>query len=144
KGRAFGDTAASSIAVLDPSTGKRTVVLEGASFARYGAGRLVFVRGPSVFSVPFDLAPLSVAGPPVALSETIVVHGDLGFGHFDVSAGGTLVFLEGPPSAPVTTSVLLLDRTRNEHSRPVPHGEYSVARFSPDGGRLAVTRSEGL
>jgi len=144
KGRDYTDTAASSIAVLDPASGKRTVVLEGASFARYGAGRLVFVRGPSVFSVPFDLARLSVTGPPVPVSENVVVQGDLGFGHFDVSAGGTLVFLEGPPSAPVTTSVLLLDRTGNEKPLPVPPGEYFVARFSPDGGRLALTHSEGL
>ncbi len=144
KGRDFTDTAASSIAVLDPSTGKRTVVLEGASFARYGAGRLVFVRGPSVFSVPFDLARLSVTGPPVPLSETVVVQGDLGFGHFDVSAGGTLVFLEGPPRAAPANSVLLLDRTGKEKPLPVPPGEYYVARFSPDGERLALTRSEGL
>jgi Tol biopolymer transport system component len=144
KGRDFTDTAASSIAVLDASTGKRTVVLEGASFARYGGGRLVFVRGPSVFSVPFDLARLSVTGPPVPLSETVVVHGDLGFGHFDVSAGGTLIFLEGPPRAALATSVLLLDRTGKEKPLPVPPGEYYIARFSPDGGRLALTRSEGL
>jgi Tol biopolymer transport system component len=144
KGRDFSDTAASSIAVLDPATGKRNVVLEGASFARYGAGRLVFVRGPSVFSVPFDVARLSVTGPPVPLSENVVVHGDLAFGHFDVSAGGTLVFLEGPPRAALVTSVLLLDRTGKEKPLPVPPGEYYVARFSPDGERLALTRSEGL
>jgi eukaryotic-like serine/threonine-protein kinase len=144
KGRDFTDTAASSIAVLEPSTGKRTVVLEGASFARYGAGRLVFVRGPSVFSVPFDLSRLSVTGPPVPLSETVVVQGDLGFGHFDVSAGGTLVFLEGPPRTALATSVLLLDRTGKEKPVPVPPGEYYVARFSPDGERLALTCSKGL
>jgi len=144
KGRDYTDTAASSIAVLDQTTGKRNVILEGASFARYGAGRLVFVRGPSVFSVPFDLNLLSVTGPPVPILETVVVHRDLAFGHFDLSAGGTLVFLEGPPTAAPNTSVLLLDRTGKEKSLPVPPGEYYGARFSPDGGRLVLSRFENL
>ena len=144
KGRDFSDTVASSIAVLDPATGKRNVILEGASFARYGAGRLVFVRGPSVFSVPFDLNLLSVTGPPVPMSETVVVHRDLAFGHFDVSEGGTLVFLEGPPTAAPNTSVLLLDRAGKEKPLPVPPGEYFGARFSPDGGRLALSSFENI
>jgi serine/threonine protein kinase/Tol biopolymer transport system component len=144
KGRDFSDTAASSIAVLDPATGKRSVVLEGASFARYGGGRLVFVRGTSVFWVPFEPARLSVTGPPAALSENVVVDAELGFGHYDVSAGGHIVFLDGPPSTTPDRSVLCLDRAGKEKPLPVPPGEYFSARFSPDGGRISLTRSEGL
>ena len=143
KGKDYSDTAASSIAVLDPGTGKRSVVLEGASFARYGGGRLVFVRGASVFSVPFDLARLSVTGPPVPVSENVVVDAELAFGHFDVSAGGTLVFLEGPPSAPTIRSALLLNRDGKEKLIPLPPGEYYGARFSPDGVRIALSGHAG-
>ena len=53
-GKDFADTRASSIAVLDSAKGTWRTVLEGASFARYAAGRLVFVRGDSVFSTRFD------------------------------------------------------------------------------------------
>ena len=58
RGRDFTDVEASDIAVLDPSTGQWKTVLEGASFARYGGGRLVFVRGDSVFWAPFDVSRL--------------------------------------------------------------------------------------
>ncbi|HEY3203985.1 MAG TPA: protein kinase, partial [Thermoanaerobaculia bacterium] len=144
RGRDFSDVEASDIAVLEPSTGKWKTVLEGASFARYGAGRLVFVRGGSVFWVPFDVTRRSVAGPAAALSENVTIDGERGFGHLDVSAGGTLVFLEGPPSPATTSTVLTLDRSGKESALPLPPGDYIHARFSPDGRRIALTRWEGI
>jgi eukaryotic-like serine/threonine-protein kinase len=143
RGRDFSDAEASDIAVLDPSTGKWKTVLEGASFARYGAGRLVFVRGGSVFWVRFDVSRLSVTGPAVALSENVTVDEER-FGHFDVSSGGTLVFLDGPASPARTTTVLTLDRAGKENALPLPPGHYIVARFSPDGGRIALSRFAGI
>ena len=49
-GEGFRRHAASNIAVLDSAKGTSKTVLEGASFARYAAGKLIFVRGDSVFS----------------------------------------------------------------------------------------------
>jgi Tol biopolymer transport system component len=144
RGRDYADTAASSVAVLDPATGSRKIVVEGASYARYGAGRLVFVRGGSVFSAPFDVARRSLKGPDVALSENVMVHVALGFGTFDLSPGGTLVYLDGPPKLPPTTTVVSIDRTGKEKPLPLPQGEYTSPRFSPDGGRLALSRFEGI
>jgi Tol biopolymer transport system component len=144
RGKDFADIGASSVAVLDFATGKHSIVLEGASYARYGAGRVVFVRGGSVFSCPFDLSRASVTGPPVALPESVTVDAERGFGHFDVSAGGTLAFLNGPPSPAPTSSVLSLDRTGEEKVLPLPKAEYYGARFSPDGERLLLTRSESV
>ena len=144
RGRDFGDVEASDIVVRDSSTGKWTKVLEGASFGRYGGGRLVFVRGGSVFQVPFDVSRLSVAGPAVALSDGISVDSEERFGHFDVSTEGTLVFLEGPPRPPVTTTVVTLDRGGRESALPLPPGNYIVARFSPDGKRIALSRFTGI
>ncbi len=143
-GRDFADTEASNIAVLDSATGKWKTVLEGASFARYGAGHLVFVRGGSVFSAPFDISHLVVTGPAVALSENITVDAEEGFGHFDLSPGGTLTFLDGPASVPSTTAVLTLDRQGKESALPLPPAFYNRARFSPEGGRLALTRFVGV
>jgi eukaryotic-like serine/threonine-protein kinase len=144
RGRDFTEVEASDIAVLDPSTGKWKTVLEGASFARYGAGRLVFVRGGSVFWVPFDVSRLSVTGPAVALAENVTVDGEERFGHFDISSAGTLVFLDGPPSPPTTSTVLTLDRNGKEIALPLPPGYYMLARFSPDGRRIALTRWAGI
>ena len=144
RGRDFTHAEASDIAVLDPSTGKWKTVLEGASFARYGAGRVVFVRGGSVFQVPFDVSRLSVTGPAAVLNENVTVDEEERFGHFDVSSTGTLVFLDGPPSPHMTSTVLTLDRSGKENALPLPPGYYMLARFSPDGGRIALTRFSGI
>jgi eukaryotic-like serine/threonine-protein kinase len=143
-GRDFADTRASNIAVLESATGKWKTVLEGASFARYGAGRLVFVRGGSVFSAAFDPSRLSVTGPAVALSENITLNVSQGFGQFDVSPAGTLAFFDGPPRPEETAAVLTLDRNGKESALPLPSAEYITPRLSPDGGRLALTRFSGI
>ncbi len=143
QGRDFQDVEKSNVAALDPKTGKWQTVLEGASFARYGGGRLVFLRGASVFSAPFDLSRLVVTGPPAAVSETIVVNPNNGFGQFDVSADGTLAYLEGPPAPEPTTAVLQLDRRGKGVPIPLPPARYHSPRLSPDGKRLMLTQTLG-
>jgi hypothetical protein len=98
-GRDFADVENSNIAVLETATGKRRTVLEGASFARYGGGRLVFLRGSSLFSAPFDLASLAVSGPPVPLAEPVAVEPGEGIAQFALSEDGTLAFIDGGPIA---------------------------------------------
>ncbi len=144
RGRDFTEVAASDIAALDASTGKWKTILEGASFARYGAGRLVFLRGGSVFSVPFDDTRRSVTGLAAALSENVAVSGEEGFGQLDVSPGGTLVYVDGPPSTARTSTVLMLDRGGKEKALPLPPGDYMLPRFSPDGKRIALSRFAGM
>jgi len=143
-GRDFQDVGKSNIAVLDTRTGKWRTVLEGSSYARYGAGRLVFVRGSSVFSAPFDLARLEVTGPAVALIEQVALDADHGIAHFDISAEGTLAFLDGPVIRLPTTAVLQLDRRGKEVPLPLPSAYYNNPRLSPDGKRLALTQHLGI
>ena len=142
-GRDFQEVGKSSIAVLDAATGKHRIVLEGVPFARYGAGRLVFLRGDAVFSVPFDAARLETAGPVATFGEAIAVHQDEGFADFDVSSDGTLVFLDGPPRMPDTSMVVRLDRAGKESTIALPLGRYLSPRLSPDGRRLALVRRVG-
>ena len=143
-GRDFTDIEGSNIAILDTTTGKRKTVVEGASFARYGAGRLLFVRGTSLFSAPFDLSRLEVTGTPVALEENIAIDPGEGTAHFALSLDGTLAFIDGPPVSLPTTSVLRLDRQGKETPLPLPPGNYFFPRLSPDGRRLALVRFSGL
>jgi Tol biopolymer transport system component/tRNA A-37 threonylcarbamoyl transferase component Bud32 len=143
-GRDFADVAASNIAVLETATGKWRTVLEGASFARYGAGRIVFLRGMALFSAPFDLRSLRVTGPAVPLSEDIVVDASERIAQFGLSDDGTLVFVAGPAVGPRATAVLTVDRRGNETPIPLPAGNYAFPRLSPDGRRLALVRYEGL
>jgi Tol biopolymer transport system component/tRNA A-37 threonylcarbamoyl transferase component Bud32 len=139
-GRDFADVENSNIAVLETATGKRRTVLEGASFARYGGGRLVFLRGSSLFSAPFDLASLAVSGPPVPLAEPVAVEPGEGIAQFALSEDGTLAFIDGGPIATSTTTVLRLDRQGKETAVPLPEGNYFFPRLSPDGRRLALIR----
>ena len=143
-GRDFTDVEASNVAVFDLSTGRRHAVLEGASYARYGGGRIVFVRGASLYSVPFDLAALKVTGPATPLAEDVAVDRLQGTAQFAVSEDGTLVFLDGPPVVNQTTTVLALDRQGKETALALPDGYYSFPRLSPDGSRLALVQYEGV
>jgi hypothetical protein len=139
-GRDFQEAEKSSIAVLDKATGKHRIILEGARMARYGGGRLVFLRGNDVFTVPFDAERLAITGPATAVAERIVTHPSGSFADFDVSPGGTLTFLEGSPVEGHISAVLHLDRSGNERVIPVPTGQYMSPRISPDGRRLALIR----
>jgi eukaryotic-like serine/threonine-protein kinase len=142
-GQDFQDYANSQIVVLDPKSGSRTVVLEGSSFARYAAGQIVFVRGGSMFRVPFDLTRLSVTGPPVPLSERITIDSGNGSASFAVTTDGTLVYAGGPPVPDPKSAVLRLDRQGVETRLPLPDALYSQPRLSPDGRTLALVKCDG-
>jgi tRNA A-37 threonylcarbamoyl transferase component Bud32 len=142
-GRDFADVEKSNIAVLDVAGGKWRPVLEGASYARYGDGRLVFVRGPSVFSAPFDLSRLAVTGPAVAVAEGIAVDLDEGAAQLALANDGTLAYLDGPAIRVPATTVLRLDRAGKESVLPLPVAGYSSPRLSPGGERLAVLQRSG-
>jgi serine/threonine-protein kinase len=142
-GRDFQDFQNSRIVVLDPKSGRRTVVLEGTSFARYAAGQIVFVRGGSVFRAPFDLSRLSVTGSPIPLPEKVAIHSGTGVASFALTNDGTFVYAEGPPAANPRSVVLQLDRQGNEKEFPLPAAAYEAPRLSPDGKTLAVGKCDG-
>jgi serine/threonine-protein kinase len=84
------------IAVLDVSTGRQHVVLEGGGAARYlPTGHLVYSQEGGLFAVPFDVTSRSVTGTPVR----VVSDALMGFpyepalAHFAVAPSGTLVYL---------------------------------------------------
>ena len=142
-GRDFLDTSKSNIAVEDLSTGRHRTVLEGASFARYGGGRLYFVRGSRVYSVAFDLARLAVTGTPVALPDDVTTFPSFGLALFDVAADGTLVYVTGPPVTDPVTTVIRRDARGGESVLALPSGRYFSPRLSPDEKRLALLDFEG-
>jgi Tol biopolymer transport system component len=142
-GRDFTDATKSNVAVWELSSGRQRTVLEGASFARYGGGRLFFVRGTRVYSVAFDLARLAVTGAPTDLAGDITTAPTNGLALFDVAADGTLVYVEGPPIADPVTAVVRRDARGAESVIALPPGNYFSPRLSPDGKRLALLQFEG-
>ena len=136
RGKDFSDFASAEIVVLE-ANGRRTVVIEGSTFARYAAGHIVFVRGRSVFRAPFDLAKLRVTGRPVALAEPMTIDSGNGVASFAVTSTGALVYAKGPPTISPKSVVVRLDRQGVEKSLPLPDALYAHPLLSPDEKTLA-------
>jgi serine/threonine-protein kinase len=142
-GKDWQDFANSQIVVLDPKSGRRTVVLEGSPFARYAAGQIVFVRGGSMFRVPFDVTRLAVTGPPIPLAERVTIDSGDGAASFAVTTDGMLVYADGPPVDVPRSVVFRLDRQGVEKPMLLPDAYYSQPRLSPDGRTLALVKCDG-
>jgi serine/threonine-protein kinase len=142
RGEDFSDFASAEIVVLE-ADGRRTVVLEGSTFARYASGQIAFVRGGSVFRAPFDLSKLRVTGTPIPLGERIAIDPGTGVANFALTSEGDFVYAAGPPIPDPKTQVVRVDRRGVEQPLPLPEAYYAHPRLSPDGKTLAVMKCEG-
>jgi serine/threonine-protein kinase len=128
----------STIEVVDVATGKRQVVLQGASSARYAAtGHLLFARGASVYAVPFDVDRLTTNGTPVQVLQGVNGDSTTGASHLSVASDGTLAYTPGSAQAG-SNRLMWVDRTGTAQAIPLPPGLYFDPRLSPDGTRVAV------
>ncbi len=128
----------SRIALLSLDTGKWQILLEGGSFARYDpGGRLLYLRGDTLFAAPFDLKNLRVTGRPVQVVQGVLKELGTGAAYFSVSQAGTLAYTPGTPRTPAR-SLVTVDRTGK--SRPIASARraYNSPRVSPNGRRVAV------
>ena len=97
------------IVLFSRKTGQRKVLLQGGSDARYiSTGYIVYVRGNTLFAVPFDLKRQEITGKPIPIVEG-VLHAitpisavsnrpgprdwPFGVAQFDFSNNGTLVYV---------------------------------------------------
>ena len=133
------ERAAVVAASLDSPAPKR--IIDDASNASYVApGWLVFSRSESLMAVRFDARNLRTTGEPVALPVGKVgYYPDRNLAYFAASAEGTLVYL--PPSR-VLTQMRWLDREGRAFGSEEQPGYFIAASVSPDGKRMAFTRSE--
>jgi serine/threonine-protein kinase len=142
RGQDFQDMASAQIVALEPGTLARHVIIEGSSFARYvDAGRLVFIRGRTLYSIPFDLDRLVTTGEPTPVPGDPMVDDVEGIAHF-ASAGGALVTVAGAAPGQKLTEVLLADRKGAEQRLPLPAGSYMHPTLSPDGKRVVLAKFE--
>ncbi len=113
-------------------------------YGRYVAsGYLAYVRGSTLFAVPFDLVHLAVVGQEVPLVEGISTMGPQGSADYAVSDAGTLVYLTGDSTAWGTT-LAWVDRKGTTHELPGQStARWGTGRPSPDGRRLANTIDDG-
>ena len=116
-------------------------LVEDVSNAAYvPPGWLVFSRGESLMAIRFDAGKLRTLGEALALPVSKVgYYTDRNLAFFAASASGTLVYL--PPNRP-TTQMRWVDREGRIFGVEEQPGFYVAARLSPNGKRLAFSRTD--
>ncbi len=130
---------AANIEVVELATGKRHVLIEGGSAARFVAPNfLVYARTGSLMMAHFDPDRLEVQGAPVQILSDLMTNPSTGAPQFDISSTGTLIYLSG--SAEIYENNLdWIDRSGKTQPFGFKPGLYQSPRFSPDGHKLAIT-----
>jgi Tol biopolymer transport system component len=125
------------------ATGKRKVLVNGGTYARYvPSGHLIYIRSATLLAVPFDLERLETTGPPVAVLEG-VQETAVGGGNFSVADNGSLVYIPGNAGSVGEASTLVwVDRKGAAEPLKAPPRPYRLPRLSPDGQQLAVIVGE--
>jgi hypothetical protein len=140
------------IAVQSIGSDDRTVVWEGGSAARYvETGHLIYAQAAALFAIPFDPAMRAVAGGPVPILQNLR-RGRLSVtdtAQFAISATGTLASIPGDGgtvTAPASPQMTLawVGRDGVAESLPVRADDYSAARISPDGTKIALVVGRAL
>ncbi|MBI4909664.1 MAG: serine/threonine-protein kinase [Acidobacteria bacterium] len=137
-----------NLEVLKVKTGERKVLIRGGHSGRYiatpsGAGRLIYLRQDTLFSIPFDLNAMAVKGTAVPVLEGVGNSVNAG-AESAVSENGTLVYLPAMKSEDFAT-ISWLDSTGTSQALDPKPGTYYTPQLSPDGKRLAyaVGTTEG-
>jgi serine/threonine-protein kinase len=134
---------AARIDLLSLSDGRRTRLLEGATFGRFVAGtnatgHVLFVRGGVLFAVAFDPARAALVGAPFPVLEDLASAVNFGSAQFDASAAGTLVYRRA------SQTLAWLDASGSTRFLPFEPGFYEAPNLSPDGNRLAFIFERAL
>lgn len=134
------------IGILDGVTRKVRILVDGAADGRYvPSGHLVYVRGGTLFAVPFDLKRLAITGPEAPIVEGIYYTAGGGFADYDFAESGLLLYIQEMRSTNLPT-LDWVDRKgasghsslpRQRYGRQVKYGGSNL-RLSPDGHRVAV------
>jgi eukaryotic-like serine/threonine-protein kinase len=134
------------IVVESLKTAERRVLRSGGFDARYvPTGHLTYVFDNVLFASTFDAATLTLGDERVSLVQGVQaagVPGGLGGSAFYAfSNNGTLVYVPGAVGATTARperKLVWVDRQGNMEPLPVRPDDYSMARISPDGKRIAL------
>ncbi len=129
------------IGVLSLKTGEvKRLRLEGTSPRYASTGHLLYGRADGLLlAVPFDLVRLEVIGPVAAILEDIMVEAG-GDANFTISRNGSLLYFHST----LALRIVMVDRQGAAYPVSEELGSIATPRFSPDGGRIAITGiSEG-
>jgi serine/threonine-protein kinase len=126
------------IALLDLKTGGKRVLVKGGYSGKYvPSGHLVYMRGTTLFAVPFDIARMELRGSEVPVVEGVSALPQVGFGDYDFADSGLLVY-SGGTAQRVDSTLEWADRSGVRKPVGAPPKVYNGVRLSPDGERAAV------
>ena len=133
-----GGPGVAQVAILDLQTGKRQVLLRGASHATYvPSGHLVYGQAGTLQAVAFDLARLEMSGTPVTVIPDVVTSSQGGV-NVVVARDGTMAYLSVGGVAGTPRTLVWVDRQGRETPIGAPPRPYFLPALSPDGTRVAV------
>src|SRR5450759_471339 len=130
-----------AVAVADIPSGKHHAIVSNAMYARYAAsGHLLYVTTNGTLMIaPFDQNSMKTTGEPTVLDEGIR-HGIAGSADLAVSEEGTLVYATSAGQG--NQEFVWVTRDGKPQSvDPDWQGDFGHPSLSPDGRRLAVTRT---
>ncbi len=141
------DWARTSIVVQSLSSGRRDVVAASGSDPRYlPTGHITYAVEGVWFALAFDAKALRAVGPPVPVIQGVArrIRGGLvrPRAFIDVSANGTLIYLDGPVARSDEREVVFADRSGRERILKLAPRGYEGPRVSPDGRQVALSISE--
>jgi len=102
------------------------------------AGHLLFVREGTLLAQRFDARRRELSGEPAVVAEQVAVAG-VGLGYFGASDSGTLLYFKPIPR---NTQLIWYNREGQGGSGPIEAGRSGVLKLSPDGTKVAITRTD--
>jgi predicted Ser/Thr protein kinase len=122
---------------INIATAQARSVHRGGYYGRYLAnGYFTFLNRGALFAAPFDPESMRMLIPPVSVVDDVGGN-RLGFGQYDVSRNGTLVYV--PVSGASPTSPFTWLDSSSKTTQILPAADYYAPSISPDGRRIAYT-----
>jgi Tol biopolymer transport system component len=139
------------IVVQSIGANDRTVVWDGGSAARYlTSGHLVYAQGTALFAIAFDPDTRAVRGGPVPMVQGLRRSSNAvtDAANVAISNTGALALIPGNENAGsgerIETTLTWVDRNGREEAFPVRPDDYTAARISPDGTKVALVVGANL
>ncbi len=134
-GRSFNEA---RIEALSLKSGKRKVLVEGGTGARYlPNGFLAYTRNGTLFVVGFDPKRLEIKDTPAPVIDGVMTGSSNGDADFAVSSNGTLVFQPGTFTS-FQRNLAWMDRAGKPTNITNEVKPYADPALSPDGKRIAM------
>ncbi|HVS32022.1 MAG TPA: protein kinase [Thermoanaerobaculia bacterium] len=137
-----GDPRNARLAVIDLSSGKKTIVFRGATYGRFvEPDLLLYFNSGTVYSVPFDRRSFQTTGPPTPLAHDVDSYDVQGLAHFALARDRTLFYIPRDRAAE-DGELVLVDRAGGIRPLPPSPRAFQQPRLSPDGSLIVVTVNE--